>query len=228
MWSRFASAAARAARACPTAAVSSRAESSATTSPARTRSPLRTLMAASWPPTSGATRTSVVRTTPTIGAAASDRHRTYPPAPAATRTRPSAIMTLRLAMAAPPLDDERRQHRQREISSGEQPQTAPVVCHLPEARAELVDAHHAVDREIRREDGAGGEHRLGNCFARPGESGQKKLRQAGAEEDQRWRFRMCEPGPGRLAHEAGRENEQRCERDQLQGMAESRKAIDAR
>src|SRR5262245_64392387 len=144
-------------------------------------------MAASRPPTSGATRTSVVRTTPTIGAAASDRHRTYPPAPAATRTRPSAMMAgaLRLAMAAPPLDDERRQHRQRKISSGEQPQAAPVVRHLPEARAELVDAHHAVDRKIRREDGAGGEQRLGDCFARPGEPGQEKLRKARAEKDER-------------------------------------------
>ena len=32
-------------------------------------------MAASWPPTSGATRISVVRTTPTIGGVASARHR---------------------------------------------------------------------------------------------------------------------------------------------------------
>src|SRR5262245_16319135 len=179
MWSRFASAAARAARACPTAAVSSSAESSATTSPARTRSPLRTLMAASWPPTSGATRTSVVRTTPTMGAD-SDRHRRYPPAPAETRTKPSALMVTppRVGMAAPPPDEKRREHREREISDGEQPEAPPVVRHLPQARAQLVDAHEAVDREIRREDGAGGEHRLGDCFARPGEPGQKKLRQA--------------------------------------------------
>jgi hypothetical protein len=58
---------ARAARACATDALSSSADSSATTSPARTCAPFCTLMAASWPPTSGAMRISVVRTTPTIG-----------------------------------------------------------------------------------------------------------------------------------------------------------------
>ena len=55
-------------------------------------SPLCTLIAASWPPTSGATRTSVVRTTPTIGGVGSGRDSQYPPAPAATTMRPSATM----------------------------------------------------------------------------------------------------------------------------------------
>jgi len=60
---------------------------------------------------------------------------------------------------------------------------------LGETRAELVDAHEAVDREIRGEDGSGGLHRLGYPLARPGEAGQEQLRQAGAEKDERRRFR---------------------------------------
>jgi hypothetical protein len=40
----------------------------------------KTLIAASWPPTSGAPRTSGVRTTPKTGGAGVGRHRTYPPA----------------------------------------------------------------------------------------------------------------------------------------------------
>src|SRR5262245_16823268 len=135
-------------------------------------------MAASWPPTSGATRTSVVRTTPAMGAACSSCHRTYPPAPAATSSRPSTMMTadLRLAMRLPPLAHKRRQHREREISGGEEPQAPPVVHHLPQAGAELIDAHDAIDREIRGEDGADGEQRLGDYLARPRETGQEKLR----------------------------------------------------
>ena len=74
------------------------------------------------------------------------------------------------------------------------PQPAPVARHLPQARAQLVDADDAVDREIRREDVADGLHRLGDRFARPGEAGQEELRQAGAEEDERRRFRTLEPG----------------------------------
>ena len=71
-------------------------------------------MAASWPPTSGATRTSVARTMPTMGAAVPGRHSTYPTAPAATSISPSAMIRadLRLAMLAPPLDDKRGHHRE--------------------------------------------------------------------------------------------------------------------
>ncbi len=75
-WSREAIATARAALACATAALSSGAASSANTSPACTWSPLRTLIAPSWPPISGAMTTSVVRTTPTIGAGGSGRKTT--------------------------------------------------------------------------------------------------------------------------------------------------------
>src|SRR5712671_336291 len=192
MWSRFAAAASRAARACATAAASSSADSSATTSPARTWSPLPTLMLVSCPPTSGATRISVTRTTPTMGAATSERDARYPPAPAATRTRPTAMITGLLAMRPPPLHKERGHHREREIDDRQNPQAPPVARHLPQACAQLVDAHESVDREIRRKDIAEGPHRLGDRFARPGEAGQEQLRQAGGEEDQRRGLRMLE------------------------------------
>ena len=80
----------------------------------------RTLMVASWPPTSGATRTSVARTMPTMGALLAGCHSTYPTAPAATSSNPSAMIPadLRLAMPAPPLDDKRGYHREREIDDG--------------------------------------------------------------------------------------------------------------
>src|SRR5262245_66612804 len=98
-------------------------------------------MVASWPPTSGATRISVVRTTPTMGAACSSCHRTYPPAPAAARRRPSTVMTaaLRLAIRLPPLAQKRRAHREREISGGEETEPPPVVHHLTQARARSID-----------------------------------------------------------------------------------------
>src|SRR6516165_10128443 len=153
MLSRSAVAAASAARACATDAVSSIADSSASTSPARTRSPLRTLMAASCPPTSGATRTSVVRTTPTIGAAGSGRQRKYPLTPTTARRNPNATIRagLRLAMYTPPSDDKRGPHGEREIEDGQAPEATPVVRHLPQAGAQLVDTDDAIDCEIRRE-----------------------------------------------------------------------------
>jgi len=75
---------------------------------------------------------------------------------------------------------------------------------------------------------AGGEHLLRNCFARPGKTGKEELREAGAEEDERRRLGMLEPGAGCLAHEARRQDEQRCERKQLQRLAERGKAVEAR
>src|SRR5262245_51694321 len=47
--------------------------------------------------------------------------------------------------------------------------------------------------------------------ARPGETRQEQLRQAGAEENQGRGFRVLEPGTGRLGHEACRQGEQRSE-----------------
>src|SRR5215475_1630159 len=228
--SRSAVAAASAARACATDAVSSSAESSATTSPARTRAPFCTLMAASWPPTSGATRTSVVRTTPTIGAAGSGRQRKYPLTPTTTRMTPNPTMRagLRLAMYPSPSDEKRGNHRESEREEGQAPEAAPVVGHLLQAGAQLVDADNAVDREIRREYVAVGKDGIGDRFARPGEACHEKLRKARAEEDERRGLRVLEPGARGLAHEAGREKEDRPQREQLQGVTERGKAVEAR
>src|SRR5262249_14880481 len=134
-------------------------------------------MAASCPATSGATRTSVVRTTPTIGGG-SGRQSKYAPMPAASTMIPSAmkVADLRLRMHAPPLGDKRGNHRKREVGDGKNPKAAPVVQHLPQARTQLIDAHEAVDRQVRRKYVAHGLHRLGNCLARPGKAGQEKLR----------------------------------------------------
>src|SRR5262245_51529047 len=191
------------------------ADSSATTSPARTRSPLWNLIAASWPPTSGATRTSVVRTTPTIGGVAVGRDSQYPPAPTASATMPNALIrpSLPLTMHLPPLDQKCRHHRECEIDDREAPQSAPIADELPQGGAQLIDANEAVDREIRREDAADGLHPFGNHLARPRKPGQEELRQAGADEDQRRGLRVFEPGARRLAHEAGRQGEQQGERE---------------
>src|SRR5215475_1756062 len=226
--SRSAVAAASAARACATDAVSSSAESSATTSPARTLAPFCTLMAASWPLTSGATRTSVVRTTPTTGGDGWERQSRYPPTPAAITTTPSAIMRVgrRLGMHAPPPDEKRGNHREREVDHGKCPEAAPIARHFPQAGAQLIDAHEAVDGEVRRKYGACGPHGPGDCLARPGKAGQEKLRKARTEEDERRRLRMLEPGTDCLAHEAGREDEDRRQREQLQRVAEGGKAVE--
>src|SRR5262249_28818058 len=149
------------------------------------------------------------------GAGASGRHKKSPPAPAARMIRPSATITpdLRLSMALPPLDEKRGHHREREVNDGEGPQSAPVVRHLPQACAQLIDPNHPVDGEIRREYVAAGKHGFWDCFARPGKARQKELRKAGAEEDERRSLRMLEPSTHRLAHEAGRENEDRRQRE---------------
>src|SRR5438128_669757 len=142
-------AAASVACACSTDADNSSADSSATTSSARTLSPLRTLIAASWPPTSGATRTSVVRTTPTMGAVASELRMTYVATPTATTAKATAmIATPLLAMGLPPFDQECGYHRDREIDDRQNPEATPVARHLPEACAELIDADDAVDGEV--------------------------------------------------------------------------------
>src|ERR1043166_1348870 len=110
-------------------------------------------MPASWPPTSGARRISVARTTPAIGPAGAGRNRKYPPTPAATRTAPRTMVRRRTsAMGAPPLDQSDGHHGKREVGKREDPQPQPITRHLPQARAQLVDPHDAVDREIRGED----------------------------------------------------------------------------
>src|SRR5262245_17190652 len=203
-------AAANVARACPTAAVSSSADSSATTSLARTLSPLRTLIAASWPPTSGATRICVARTSPITGAGDSGRCRKNVAPPAATRAaRPSHARRRRLANVPPPPNHGHRRRREREVDGGKDAEPGPIARHLPQRRAELVDADDSVDREIGGEDSPRDLDHLRDGLARPGETGREELRQAGSEEDEGRGFRVPEPGPHRLAEEAGREDEQR-------------------
>src|SRR5262245_27229336 len=104
-------------------------------------------MAASWPPTSGATRISVMRTIPTMGGVPSARHRTRTGRPAAARAKLTAIAAGLLAMGLPPLQEERGRHSKSEIDDGQNPQTPPVSCHLPQTRSQLVDTHEPVDRE---------------------------------------------------------------------------------
>src|SRR5262245_52866429 len=134
---------------------------------------------------------------------------------------PSATMRvgLRLGMRAPPLDEKRGNHRKHEVDSGKGPEAAPVMRHLPQAGAQLIDADEAVDGEVRGEYGARGKHGLGDRFARPGKAGQEELWKARAEEDERRRLRMLEPGAHGLTHKTGRENEDRRQREQLQWIA---------
>src|SRR5258708_6929016 len=163
-----------------------------------------------------------------MGEASARCHRTYPPTPAATTMRPSAMPTAaRLAMRSPPLHERRGNHREREIDDGQTPQAAPVVHHLAKACAELADTDDAVDREIRREYVPRSRHRRWDCFAWPGKARHQKLRKAGAEKDERRGFRLPEPGARRLSHETGREREQRREREELHRMAEGCKSVEA-
>src|SRR5262249_8297147 len=163
-----------------------------------------------------------------MGEASARRHRTYPPTPAATTMRPSAMPTAaRLAMRSPPLHERRGNHREREIDDGQAPQAAPAVTPPPKPCAQLADADQAVDREIRREYVTRSGHRRWDCFARPGKARHEKLRKAGAEKDKRRGLRLPEPGARRLSHETGREREQRREREELHRMAEGGKAVEA-
>src|SRR3954447_1135738 len=108
----------------------------------------------------------------------------------------------------PPCNEMRRDRSQDEITERQSPEPAPVLRHLPQARPQLADAHDAVDREIRRKDVARRLHRGRDGLTRPRKAGEKELRQAGGQEDEGRRLRSFEPGARRLAHEAGRENEQ--------------------
>src|SRR5262249_20262386 len=115
---------------------------------------------------------------------------------------PTMRASLRLAMNPSPSDDKRGHHREREIEDGQAPEAAPVVRHLPQAGAQLVDADDAVDRKIRREYVAVGKNGIGDRFARPGKACHEKLRKACAEENERRGLRVLEPGARRLTHEA--------------------------
>ena len=138
-------------------------------------------------------------------------------------TSPAASHACRLRFTR-----ERRNRSEREIDNGLGPEAAPVARHLPQGCAQLINAHHAVDGQIRREYVARGEDRLGDCFARPGKARQEELRKAGSEEDERRRLRTFEPGAHCLAHEARCQHENRGQREQLQGLAEGGEAVEPR
>src|ERR1700755_3286803 len=113
-----------------------------------------------------------MRTTPTIAGSGTGRQMKYALTPAATaRSAGTTIrVSLGLAMRLPPLDDDRRHHREHEVDAGEEPQSAPGVHPLPQARTELADANEAVDRKVRRENLPHRLNLLGDGFARPGEA----------------------------------------------------------
>src|ERR1700676_1286568 len=138
----------------------------------------------------------------------------------------AARLVLRMSLSS--LDGKRRDHGEREIGQGQTPQSEPVMCDLPDAGTELVDAHETVNR------GVGGEHPtqrdggVGDSFARPCEAGGEELREAGCKDEEGRVFRPCEPGPDGLSHEARRQQKDGRECEDLWKMAERRKAVDPR
>src|SRR6202023_595859 len=118
-----------------------------------------------------------------------------------------ATMATRLAlrMSLSSIDGKRRDHGEREIGQGQTPQSEPIMRDLPDAGTQLVDAHEAINREV------GGE----------------ELRQAGCKEEEGRVFGPRETGPDGLPHEAGRQQKDGREREELWKMAERRKAVDA-
>ena len=85
---------------------------------------------------------------------------------------------------------------------------------LGETRAELVDAHEAVDREVGGENASPRQHRIRDGLARPGKADDEELRNAGGEKQQHRGLAMLELGADGLGHEARRENEQTAECEQ--------------
>src|SRR5690242_14454873 len=103
-----------------------------------------------------------------------------------------------------------------------------MLCHLRKTRTQLIDADDAVDCKIDWKDMTDGERRRRNRLARPGKAREKKLRQAGREDDERRCLRPLEPGAKRLSHEACRKKKHRPDREQLQRIAKRREPIDTR
>src|SRR5258705_7163866 len=139
-------------------------------------------------------------------------------------------MALRSALriSLPPLDRKRREHGEREIDQRQAPQSEPVMPALPDAGTQLVDANQSIDREVGGENPTERDGRSGDCLARPRETCGEELWQACCKEDERRVFRPREPGPDGLPHEAGRQQENRSQREELCEIAERRKAVDAR
>src|SRR6266851_6586529 len=139
-----------------------------------------------------------------------------------------ATIVLALRMSLSSFDSKRRDHGERKVDERETPQPEPVMRDLPDAGAELIDAHETINRGVGGENPTERKGRVGNCFARPCEAGHEELRQAGRKQENGRVFRPREQGPDGLPHEAGRKQKDRSEREQLWKMAERRKAVDAR
>src|ERR1700730_9601024 len=144
----------------------------------------------------------------------------------------SAIATMAtrlvLRMSLSSLDGKRRDHGEREIGQGQTPQSEPIMRDLPDAGTQLVDAHEAINREVGGEYPAQRDGRVGDCFARPCEAGGEELRQAGCKEEEGRVLRPREPGPDGLPHEAGRQQKNGSEGEQLRKLPEGRKPVETR
>ena len=98
-------------------------------------------------------------------------------------------------------------HGDQEIGQQEGELGQPVLRHFGKAGTHLVDAHNSVDRRFRREDAADPAHHRWDRLDRPGQADKEELRQGGGDEQDDRRLPALEPGPRRLAEEAGGENE---------------------
>src|SRR5689334_10841722 len=124
-----------------------------------------------------------------------------------------------LRMSLPPFDGKRRDHGEHEITHGQAPQSEPVMRDLPEAGPQLVDAHQTINREDGWENPTEREGGIRYCFARPSETGGEELRQTCCKEEDGRVFRPREPGPDGLPHEAGRQQKDRREGEELREIA---------
>src|SRR6202051_1407310 len=129
----------------------------------------------------------------------------------------AARLALRMSLSS--LDGKRRDHGEREIGQGQTPQSEPIMRDLPDAGTQLVDSHKAINREVGGENPAQRDGRVGDCFARPCETGGEELRQAGCKEEEGRVLRPGEPGPHGLPNEAGRKQKDASEREELRKMA---------
>src|SRR6202049_527245 len=128
----------------------------------------------------------------------------------------AARLVLRMSLSS--LDGKRRDHSEREIGQGQTPQSEPIMRDLPDAGTQLIDAHDAINGGVGGENPTQRDARLRDCFVRPCEAGGEKLRQAGCQEEEGCVFRPCEPGPDGLPHEAGRQQKDGREREDLWKM----------
>src|SRR5258708_24024949 len=135
-----------------------------------------------------------------------------------------ARLALRTSLSS--LDGKGGDHGEGEIDQRQTRQCEPVMRDLPDAGTQLVGAHEAVYRGVGRKYPTQRDDRIGDCLARPCETCGEELRQTGCKEENGCVFRPREPGPDGLSHEAGRQQEDRSQREELCEIAERRKTVD--